>query len=134
MTNKQSEWVTAFFAFGQFLADKQPTLARKTTLALCLPRINYAAAFLALGVIKRSHHGEPVDTQLARIGKLKGCWVSFVEGGRAGVGLLEKVPEDIHVGTARYFITKKSCPTLIPCLRSKGSDTFRPNQAVCGVF
>jgi hypothetical protein len=96
MTNK-SEWATTLIALGQFLAEiKGATLARKSTFALCLPRIDYAAAFFVTGIIKQSHQGEPVHDQLARLQKLKGRWVSFVEGGRTGVGLLEKVPEDIR--------------------------------------
>src|SRR5262249_38088792 len=73
------------------------------------PRINFAAALIAIGVIKRTHQGDAVDNQLARLKKLKGCWVSFVEGGRTSVGLLEKVPEDTR-GHCSILHYKKKLP------------------------
>jgi hypothetical protein len=109
ITNK-SEWATTLIALGQFFAEiKRATLDRKSTFALCLPRIDYAAAFFAVGIIKQSHQGDPVADQLARLQKLKGCWVSFVDGGRSRVGLLETVPEDIG-GQCKILHYKKKLP------------------------
>src|SRR5262249_39381986 len=97
MAKELLEWATTLIAFGQFVVEsKQSAISRRSTLALCLPRIDFAAAFLAIGVIKGSNQGKPARDQLDRLEKLKGCWVSFVEDGRTKVGLLEKVPDDIH--------------------------------------
>ena len=62
----------------------------RLTLALCLPRLNYAAAFIGLGIIKSKLPIAKVETQEERLQDLVGKWVSFSsETGPIKVGILE---------------------------------------------
>jgi hypothetical protein len=121
-------WATTLIALGRFLAEaKRTTLPRKCTLALCLPRVDYAAVLFAIGIIKHSYQGEPVPDQLGRLRKLKGAWVSFVEAGRTGVGRLEQVPDDVD-GQCKILHYKKRLPNF-DCMTAEERKRYVPPKS-----
>jgi hypothetical protein len=87
--NEIPSWAASLVAIGEKTAatvDGQPL--RGLTIALCLPRIDYAAAFVGIGMVKRRFPCNPTASQEGRMKNLLGKWVSFGSGPNAVVGIL----------------------------------------------
>lgn len=84
------EWAHSFISFGEIMALKvQENTDKKLTVALCLPRVDYAGAFLGLGIMKADCTSGNTDSEPERLKQLVGKWVSFEGPRKAVVGILE---------------------------------------------
>jgi len=90
-----SPWAEALvklgFTFARALELHEQSNA---TLAICLPRIEFAALLLALGVIKWKTSKASPKEGLERLHALVGTWVSYEHNGVTKVGRLDQVPQN----------------------------------------
>lgn len=88
-------WAYNIIAAGELVAKKiNEDADKKVTLALCLPRADYAAVFLGLGIMKAHCTSSNSNSEQERLKQLVGKWVSL-EGSnkKATVGILEHCEE-----------------------------------------
>jgi hypothetical protein len=90
-SSRMPSWTRVLMRFGeQCSRSVAETPDSRLTLALCLPRVNYAAAFFGLGVIKSKYPVTRVETQDQRLQDLVGKWVCLeLETATTNVGILE---------------------------------------------
>ena len=72
------KWARAFIKLGEEvarLAQNEPD--RHSTLALCLPRVDFAAAFVTVGLIKGSLGKKEISSEKDRLNSLVGQWVTI---------------------------------------------------------
>jgi hypothetical protein len=86
-------WAKTLTALGERFAilaadHKSP----RVTLALCLPCIDYAAAFLGIGILKARLSASSIVSQKDRLDSLLGQWVIFKGTRQTDVGILEFCP------------------------------------------
>jgi hypothetical protein len=79
------------FSYARVLEDHSQC---KATLAICLPRIEFAALFIALGMIRWKVSRSSEKEGLERLRSMLGTWVYFEVHGHRKVGRLEDVPEN----------------------------------------
>ena len=83
------EWGTALVKLGgQFASKVRQNPSRRITIALCLPCLDYAAAFVGLGIIGKPNDTSSGDSMEERMKGLLGKDVSFKVGDRTLVGVL----------------------------------------------
>ena len=134
-------WIKGFVEIGhQFAKLSKSNTEKKFTLALCLPRIEYAALTICLGILKERYSYEPPASDEIRLKKLVGQWVTYeTKNDKTIVGILEydedsqyfkvrhykKTPnrstaQKLGYSNARWHIL--SSPTQFPNIQPAGRD------------
>lgn len=84
------KWALGLVRAGELISRNAKEKAdRKLTVALCLPRVDYAGAFLGLGIMKAFCDSDKTDSEQQRLNQLVGKWVSFEGPRKTVVGILE---------------------------------------------
>ena len=90
-------WAASLFRFGGQLYDQSTRDTLHPTLALCLPRIEYAALFLSLGWLLSKASAYALAEGRGSVDRLRQMLhhcVSFDSAGKLEMGRLVEVPED----------------------------------------
>jgi hypothetical protein len=88
-------WAEALVRMGFAFAGAMELLEQSNaSVAVCLPRIEFAALFMAFGVIKWKACRASPKQGLQRLRALLGTWVSYEHNGVTKVGRLDHVPEN----------------------------------------
>jgi hypothetical protein len=88
--NQIPYWAETLIEIGeQFVLGLSRAPSRPQTLALCLPCINYAAAFLGIGLLKAGSTHKLEESHQKRLESLLGCWVSYTKMKLTSIGILE---------------------------------------------
>jgi hypothetical protein len=126
-------WAQALVEMGFAFARGVEALSQSNaTLAVCLPRIEFAALFTALGVIGwRIGKADPKEG-LERLRAMLGTWISFEVGGAFKVGRLEHVPED-EKGPVRILESKGKKPPNFDDMSLEERKKYTPPKS-CGVW
>lgn len=88
--NSLPKWALGLVSTGELISrNAKENADKKLTVALCLPRVDYAAAFLGLGIMKARCTSGNSDGEQERLKQLVGKWVSFESPRKTAVGILE---------------------------------------------
>lgn len=82
--------------------NAKETADRKLTVALCLPRVDYAGVFLGLGIMKAHCTSGNSDSEQERLKQLIGKWVSFEGPRKTVVGILEHCEDSKEFSIREY--------------------------------
>jgi hypothetical protein len=90
-TSRIPNWSTELVDLGErFSRAATENPDRRLSLALCLPRIDYAAALVGVGIMKSRIPNAEIETDEKRLQKHVGQWVSYMNlSGKTQVGTLE---------------------------------------------
>jgi len=88
-------WTHGLIRLGYAFAKRSPAEAsQRITFGFCLPRIEFAAFLISLGIIKfHSAKVAPMEG-LENLRSLYKSWVSYRVNGEMRVGLLDRIPND----------------------------------------
>lgn len=124
--NKLPMWAKNFIEIGTVFAQKTKldTDNHPSTLALCIPKIDFATSFIALGVIINSSDNYTTSYNLDKLKQMLGTWVSFQGKHRREIGWLSFVPED-ETGMIVITMYKKKLPDFSK-MSSKDAHSYTP--------
>lgn len=103
-------WSHCLVSVGERISDlTNQERDRRATVALCLPCVDFAAAFLGLGIIK-SHFGDaPIQSSREQLNSLIGQGVIYNKGKKTCVGTLAFSP---NCGRFKVELKKNLCEML----------------------
>ncbi|MBT64844.1 MAG: hypothetical protein CML13_16725 [Puniceicoccaceae bacterium] len=111
--NKLPVWAKNYIKIGRTFScqTKSSPSNHPSTLALCIPKIDFAAAFIALGVTIDASEAFTANYNLEELKTMIGSWVSFQGRRSREIGMLKSVPES---NTEMITVTmyKKKLPDL----------------------
>jgi hypothetical protein len=108
---KNRSWIDYLVEIGQFIASiAKDSENNNVTVVLCLPRVDYAAAFIGVGIIKASHVENRVSANEVPLHQWIGNWVTFENNdGTNIVGVLEYCKDRSEFKIRHY---KRKIPNL----------------------
>ena len=130
--NKLPTWAMTFIEIGKAFAQKTKleTTANPSTLALCIPKIDFAASFIALGVTTNSSNEYNVGYKLDELRGMQGSWVSFQGKRTREIGWLSFVPENEN-GMIVITMYKKKLPNFSKISREEARTYTPPKCNSC---
>lgn len=124
------EWARSLAVLGEKLVELvDQEKPHRLTLALCLPCMPYAAAFIGIGVVKKRFSGLSCISHKERLESLVGDWVSIEKGNQTRVGILEFDSGDntFQIKIQKHglweLLDEKDWPQVMPTGRD-----FNPNR------
>lgn len=116
---KLPKWAFSFVSIGESLANFiEYNKNRRLTVALCLPRLDFAAVFIGLGILKKPLPKKALESGEDKMRKLLGTWVWFKpKKSKPIVGILE------HCETKNEYKIREY--SRLPDLDSMDAEDFK---------
>ena len=89
-------WARTLTEIGSFMAvDGSQTNARPSVIGVCLPRIDYAARFVGVGILfgPRGGRADENPPEVSRLKKMLGTAVAYRKNEKTRLGILESINE-----------------------------------------
>jgi hypothetical protein len=102
------KWAKALVELGKAISDLSRPPSHLTTLVVCLPRVDFAAGLMTLGLILHRLVADEDISGIIRLNSLVGEWVSFPGDNKTLIGYLESVDHDSK--QARIAVYKRQPP------------------------